>query len=964
MSLGADLAEVLDIQVKRTSDPKDPVMRERRVLVEKRIPAALEQILQPIEPTLRAEGSSGKGAPAEVPWTRFYDPELSGRAGIGWYVVYLFSASGNAVYLSLNQGTTTWVPDKDDFVFRTVEELEARVESARTILRTSGLQSHFDGIDLKAKQRLGRAYQAGNVHAIRYTASDLGSDQTLATDIRRMAEMLDLLYESQMRGVDFDRPDELDLDQFRIRAPRRTSSSVAAGAGIEVTAGVTAEVSVWTPDVVLPSVTDDDTTGPDMLGVDADARALAAVIAAKQVVPPLAVALYGEWGSGKTYFMHRVEAHIKRFGRGDRDGRVFEPATGHIRFKAWHYERGHLMASLHKQIFEALDFRGPRAPREVWEADRRVEKVKHELADATSEVTAAEAAHGELQQQIEAARSRHDDQLAELKSITVSDIWAQAKSDPKLQEQIEAASKALNLPAAQDSALDLMRTAREVQALGTRIKVLGTPGRRWWSSPLLGAAAAVLLALALTAVIGSGLSDSLRSMGTAIGVAASLASGLATGVARQIGIVRRFLEPAEKLQAVIEERLEAKRAEQQNEINELETQLTAAEQALMAAVADQETKQRELDDAKHRRDELTPALILQRFITDRAQTSEYDEDLGIVTRVHQDLYELSQCLNAALADQDSVLKRIVLYIDDLDRCSPTTVVAVLEAVHLFLALPHFVVIVGVDHRSLETSLRSVHHELMTGQPEAATPADYLEKIFRLTFTLPPMTQDGCRAILTDAINRLPVVEDFEIGGPAPEDDPDAVPDEAIEGAGSPSHPEQDSLPARESVRRDEQQDEPDLDPYVIRSLDITDNDRELLSRVAPLVATTPRRAKRFLTIYAVVRARLAGIDYDPAAIVLLVAALVGAPNTLGRKLRQVDSAAAVGVSFQAFVGDGIHDQRYLAESVRVAQFTEAAGELMNVPVAAVIAHRQEITPYTIGINHDVLDLSAIPAGGN
>ncbi|MEZ5024500.1 MAG: P-loop NTPase fold protein [Chitinophagales bacterium] len=45
---------------------------------------------------------------------------------------------------------------------------------------------------------------------------------------------------------------------------------------------------------------------------------------------------------------------------------------------------------------------------------------------------------------------------------------------------------------------------------------------------------------------------------------------------------------------------------------------------------------------------------------------------------------------------DLKVERIVLYIDDLDRCPPKKVVEVLQAIHLILAFPLFVVVVGVD----------------------------------------------------------------------------------------------------------------------------------------------------------------------------------------------------------------------------------------------------------------------------
>ena len=51
------------------------------------------------------------------------------------------------------------------------------------------------------------------------------------------------------------------------------------------------------------------------------------------------------------------------------------------------------------------------------------------------------------------------------------------------------------------------------------------------------------------------------------------------------------------------------------------------------------------------------------------------------------------------------LERVILYIDDLDRCPPDVVIKVLEAVHLLVAFPAFVVVVGVDPRWLHQAIR-------------------------------------------------------------------------------------------------------------------------------------------------------------------------------------------------------------------------------------------------------------------
>ncbi|WP_460723870.1 MrcB family domain-containing protein [Nocardia heshunensis] len=967
MSLGDDLAEVLSIQADRTSDPKDPMMQRRKELVERVIPRELERILREVNPEWKAEGSGGKGTPAEVPWTRFFDPELSTKAGVGWYAVFLFSASGEAVYLSLNQGTTTWSPEKKDFIFRSDSDLQARAQSARKLLTWAGLQSVFDDLDLNAKQKLGRAYQVGNVHAYRYRSFAMFETVALDLDIAHIAEMLELLYECELRGVDFGDPEALTESDVPQRTVQQQRSSLAGSEGaisatVEVRMVAGGEISL-TRTVVLPSVTDDDVDGPDMLDIDADARALATVIAAKQVVPPLAIALYGEWGSGKSYFMHSVERHIKQFGASDRAGQVFQPGTAHIRFKAWHYERGHLMASLHQQIFEALDVKGPRFERERTAANQTITELQDEIKTIGGEVEAAQKKRKGIQDKIDEVRSEQDDENELLKSVTIQDIVNDARSNPEVRKWLDQTMKDLGLHDLQDSVLKLLGTAREVDALKERIKFLGKPGRwGWWSSPLMGAALATLIVLAVTVGLGYWAAGPIRAMGTSIGVVASLATGMATAVGKQIRLVRKVIQPAEDLQSLVEQRLETKRAQDQAEIEKLQTKLTTADQAVAEVEKKKAAKEGELDKAERQRDDLKPGSILKRFIAERAATAEYDEHLGVVTRIHRDLHELSECLKDALEDEASPFKRVVLYIDDLDRCAAPTVMAVLEAVHLFLALPQFVVIVGVDHRSLENSLRGAHGELLSAEANALAPSDYLEKIFQLTYTLPPMTPDGCRAVLRDAIKRRPARIELEISSATTEPDSEPVPGEAVEGAGSPSDSPAEQATGTDPVARSNEQDSSPVDQYVISSLDITDDDCEVLDQLAVLVATTPRRAKRFLTIYIVVRARLARLDYNAAAVALLVAALVGAPNTLGRALRKVDEVSVPTRTFGGWVTESIGTERFPAELARVATFLENAGILLELPLEDVIAHRREVVRYTIGITHDTPEVLTESAG--
>ena len=86
--------------------------------------------------------------------------------------------------------------------------------------------------------------------------------------------------------------------------------------------------------------------------------------------------------------------------------------------------------------------------------------------------------------------------------------------------------------------------------------------------------------------------------------------------------------------------------------------------------------------------------------------------------------------------------------DDLDRCPPAKVLEVLEGVHLLLALELFIVVVGVDPRWLQRSLRHQYRDLATSESPGtdpylwAMPIEYLEKIFQIPLTLPAMQPHG------------------------------------------------------------------------------------------------------------------------------------------------------------------------------------------------------------------------------
>ncbi|MFB8280485.1 MrcB family domain-containing protein [Nocardia colli] len=160
------------------------------------VPAAMLAAVQSSFSSWKVGGSDGQTNRAEVPWCRFFDPALSPKPTVGWYVVYLFRADGGAVYLSLNQGISTWQPDRRGFVKQPAQQIAERVGWARHLLADSGADPDgFRGIELHSvRGKLGRQYERGNVRSVMYRADDIPNDDQLHHDLRHLANELNLLY--------------------------------------------------------------------------------------------------------------------------------------------------------------------------------------------------------------------------------------------------------------------------------------------------------------------------------------------------------------------------------------------------------------------------------------------------------------------------------------------------------------------------------------------------------------------------------------------------------------------------------------------------------------------------------------------------------------------------------------------------------------------------------------------------
>lgn len=106
-------------------------------------------------------------------------------------------------------------------------------------------------------------------------------------------------------------------------------------------------------------------------------------------------------------------------------------------------------------------------------------------------------------------------------------------------------------------------------------------------------------------------------------------------------------------------------------------------------------------------------------------------------------------------------QRIVVFIDDLDRCLPANALQVLESMKLFFDLEGFVFVVGLDQRVIEASINWNYRSSESPGTSSAGPpingASYIKKLFQVPFNLPSVSSgqldDYLDAILSNSGER-------------------------------------------------------------------------------------------------------------------------------------------------------------------------------------------------------------------
>jgi hypothetical protein len=144
------------------------------------------ELLAPLTPMGFRIGASGqKPFPLPVtPWIGFLNLDESGSFQNGIYVVYLFDAELEHVFLSLNQGTEDLrkklrLSEKEQLSTLQTNALAIRGRFAEVELAATAHR-----INLKSDLPRPRSYEAGNIAAIEYRLDELPPNEVLVRDLQ------------------------------------------------------------------------------------------------------------------------------------------------------------------------------------------------------------------------------------------------------------------------------------------------------------------------------------------------------------------------------------------------------------------------------------------------------------------------------------------------------------------------------------------------------------------------------------------------------------------------------------------------------------------------------------------------------------------------------------------------------------------------------------------------------------
>ena len=125
---------------------------------------------------------------------------------------------------------------------------------------------------------------------------------------------------------------------------------------------------------------------------------------------------------------------------------------------------------------------------------------------------------------------------------------------------------------------------------------------------------------------------------------------------------------------------------------------------------------------------------------------------------------LTKAVNLLVNEQDNTQSgknKLVIFIDDLDRCEPETAYRLLEGLKLYLNIPNCIIVLAIDPAQIESSLLAKFAANNNQNPHSRFYAvEYMEKLCQDEFRLPVPTPEQRSEFLLSELRSLSTAENY------------------------------------------------------------------------------------------------------------------------------------------------------------------------------------------------------------
>lgn len=659
----------------------------------------------------------------------------------------------------------------------------------------------------------------------------------------------------------------------------------------------------------VTSITSDVFNGPDLLDISQDVNAVSNLITLRRLSTPLSIGLFGNWGSGKSFFMHKMYEKIEyiestnkslndkanqniRLNTWENHHReLFCDNIVQIKFNAWHYMDTNLWASLVSTIFEGLSERF--YPNNDKEAKNEIKLPFLEKLASTQEYkkqlenkkdkyekvcTIKNIRLTELEEEIGKKKKEKSDidKFAILKKIIKEENVAGRIAEIFPNDVPECVNKVLE---ANDDIIDLVKDSSSlIKKIITTFKLLSNKDR---ISIVLILVGIFLLNVILNKISFLSFSNIVMVIKGISGAIISIIGFI------NIPLVKNLIKKSHQWIDYLNYLAQKESSLLEQEKHQLDQELDNIIKKREKAKSEIREVKKDIVNIEYELEEIDKGKYIQHFIEKRINSTDYRKHLGIINLIRKDFEVLSNYLkNTTCINEQYKIERIILYIDDLDRCPPNVVVEVLQAIHLMLSFELFVVVVGVDVRWISKCLCD-HYKMFreNSNENMASSYDYLEKIFQIPIKLQQISNDKSKnyinSLLAENLTVRPIEDNHE----------------TIDNNISEQNQIQENF-----IENDEGAVQiPHIDDE-FEMLAFTNKDIEDTEEFIPILGSTPRTIKRFVNVYRLIKARYQYFESN-RNLIFMISIITGLPNISMDIFREVQKENNLNINIQELINN-------------------------------------------------------------